>query len=67
MIRVLRPGGRIVILDVRATDKLADLLEKAGLTDVDRSVAYRSMYPPARIVTAYKRVGKPKPSSRTGG
>jgi arsenite methyltransferase len=67
MVRVLRTGGRLVILDVRATDKIADLLEKAGLTDVDRSKAYYSMYPPARIVTAYKKAGKPKPSSRTGG
>jgi arsenite methyltransferase len=58
MIRVLRPGGRIVVLDVRATDKVAALFQKANLVDVVRSPSHWSMYPPAQVVSAYKKGGQ---------
>jgi SAM-dependent methyltransferase len=50
--RVLRPGGRVAVLDVRATREYELAFEDAGLVDVSRSRPSFRMYPPVRAVRA---------------
>lgn len=50
--RVLRPGGRVVILDDAHTAELADHLSRLGFTDVTRSAPMVGFGPPARLLTA---------------
>jgi arsenite methyltransferase len=50
--RVLRPGARVAVLDLRATGEYAIAFEDARLVDVERSRMSFRMYPPVRVVTA---------------
>jgi len=52
IVRVLRPGGRIVIVDFRATSTYVDALEAAGARSVSRSGLRWAMFPPVRVVAA---------------
>ena len=52
--RVLKPGGRVALLDFRSTSQYAAALSTAGLEDVHRSEPRLAMYPPVRVVTATK-------------
>jgi arsenite methyltransferase len=54
IVRVLKPGGHLAILDFRHTGQYAAVLAAAGLGDVHRSRRRFGMYPPVRIVTATK-------------
>jgi arsenite methyltransferase len=54
MARVLRPGGRVAVLDSRATREYELAFEDAGLDAVIRSGLRLRMYPPVRVVRARK-------------
>ncbi|WIM94359.1 class I SAM-dependent methyltransferase [Actinoplanes oblitus] len=53
--RVLRPGGRLLLIDFSKTAEYAEDAAAAGLVEVERSGRLFSMYPPVRVVTAVKR------------
>lgn len=52
--RVLKPGGRLVIQDMRHTEDYAEVLCGAGILDVERSPRRFGVYPPVRRVTGRK-------------
>jgi SAM-dependent methyltransferase len=52
--RVLRPGGRLVLLDLARTGEYVAELHAAGWTDVLRSGLTWRLFPPARYVSGTK-------------
>jgi SAM-dependent methyltransferase len=52
--RVLKPGGRALLQDIRHTAEYAAGLRAAGLVEVERSGLQWRIFPPARIVAARK-------------
>ena len=56
IVRTLKPGGRVALLDIRNTEEYATILKEAGLQKVRRSGLHFFIFPPVRIVTAEKSV-----------
>ena len=52
--RVLRPGGRVLLQDIRHTAEYAGGLRGAGLVVVERSGLQWRIFPPVRVVAALK-------------
>lgn len=61
MIRVAKPGGTVVVLDIGKAFEYAAWLEDAGFLDLDKSAPKFTTYPPSRIVRGRK------PTSGSGG
>ncbi|MCK9249234.1 MAG: class I SAM-dependent methyltransferase [Solirubrobacteraceae bacterium] len=49
--RVLRPGGRVALLEPFVSDEVRDLLRDAGFEDVARSRRWWRLFPVPRLVT----------------
>ena len=54
--RVLKPGGRVRIIDIRHTDEYVSALRDAGLVDVTRSRPSFLFIIPSRVVSARKQL-----------
>jgi SAM-dependent methyltransferase len=54
IVRVLRPGGQVALLDFQHTSEYAEALRAAGMRDVQVSGLSFWMFPPVRTVTAVK-------------
>ncbi|MGP4079975.1 class I SAM-dependent methyltransferase [Pseudalkalibacillus sp. R45] len=53
--RVLKPDGLVAIMDFMYVEEYPAILAKAGLTDVEKSQFYFSMFPPVIIVSGKKK------------
>lgn len=54
IVRVLKPGGRVGILDIANVSHYALVLEKSGMTMTTRGSFSPWIFPPARVVVATK-------------
>jgi SAM-dependent methyltransferase len=61
--RMLRPGGRLTIIDFAKTAQYVADAQATGLVDVRRSGLTARMWPPVRIVTARKPTISPTPTA----
>jgi SAM-dependent methyltransferase len=52
--RVVKPGGRVALLDFQCTAEYAQTLREAGWPAVERSGLQFLMFPPVRVVTGVK-------------
>lgn len=52
--RVLKPGGKVALLDFQHTGEYAQTLRDLGWQDVKLSWLHFQMFPPVRIVTGKK-------------
>jgi len=54
IVRVLKPGGQVALLDIRHTAEYAEDLRAMGLNDVTRTGLIFWIFPPVRTVTGRK-------------
>src|ERR1051326_2949595 len=54
IVRVLKPGGNVALLDFTKTGEYAEDLQTAAMQNIQRSKRSLGMWPPVRIVTAVK-------------
>ena len=52
LLRVVKPGGQVVILDFQGIAGYVDALQRGGAEEVRASTRHWSMHPPVRLVTA---------------
>jgi hypothetical protein len=52
--RVLKPGGRVALLDFQRTEEYVDSLRNLGWQDVELSGLHWLMFPPVRLVRGRK-------------
>ncbi len=52
--RVLKPGGKVALLDIKHTGEYADAFRQAGMKNVQRSGLHFFIFPPVRVVSAEK-------------
>jgi ubiquinone/menaquinone biosynthesis C-methylase UbiE len=52
--RVLKPGGRVALLDFQFTAEYVQWLHEAGWQTANRSGLHFLMFPPVRVVTGTK-------------
>ncbi len=54
LVRVLAPGGWLLVQDIAHTARYAEVLREAGLSGVRRSAPRFAIFPPVRLVAARK-------------
>jgi SAM-dependent methyltransferase len=54
MVRVLKPGGKLALMDIFLVEEFAEALQACGVQDVGISTSPCFAYPPLRIVTGSK-------------
>jgi len=54
IVRVLKSGGQVALLDIRHTAEYGEDLRAAGMRDVERSELVFWIFPPVRVVTGKK-------------
>lgn len=59
IVRVLKPGGKVALLDFRSTAEYVRSLRANAMTDITRSAPNLLMYPPVRIVRGAKKATQP--------
>lgn len=57
IVRVLKPGGHVALMDIRNTNEYVNGLKEEGMKDVRVSRPFFGIFPPVRIITAYKDKG----------
>jgi hypothetical protein len=55
---VLKPGGRLAVVDIRHTADYARVLRESGMTDVRLHAPSFIFFIPSRLVTATKPAGR---------
>jgi SAM-dependent methyltransferase len=54
IVRVLKPGGRVALFDIRHSHEYASAFRQSGMSNVEISGLHFLIFPPVRVVTAEK-------------